>query len=163
MKTADIYVDDSTQIVSFKIKVYKKDVAAFNKTKDEIFGRAFANLNNANQIVTDWNKRLPGIINQHFNSLKKKYMEENDFFSAIYVKIDSETTSVFTAPTFKRKIVPQPKISQNKEFSSEPMMANKMYTDILKVIYDLGKSMERKPSTYQNKDEEGFVINFYWY
>ena len=35
-----------------------------------------------------------------------------------------------------------------------------MYDDILKVIYDLGKSMEKKPSTYKDKDEEGIRDQF---
>ena len=35
-----------------------------------------------------------------------------------------------------------------------------MYDDILKVIYELGKSMEKKPSTYQHKDEEGIRDQF---
>jgi len=40
------------------------------------------------------------------------------------------------------------------------MMAKEMYDDILKVIYDLGKSMEKKPSTYKDKDEEGIRDQF---
>jgi len=35
-----------------------------------------------------------------------------------------------------------------------------MYDDILKVIYDFGKSMERKPSTYIGKDEESLRDQF---
>lgn len=33
-------------------------------------------------------------------------------------------------------------------------MANKMYDDVLTIIYQVGKSWEKKPSVYQGKDEE---------
>lgn len=35
-----------------------------------------------------------------------------------------------------------------------------MFNDVLKVIYDSGKSMERKPALYQDKDEEGLRDQF---
>ncbi|MEL6700013.1 MAG: hypothetical protein AAFP89_27570, partial [Bacteroidota bacterium] len=43
----------------------------------------------------------------------------------------------------------QPKVDKGKEFSSTPTMAKEMYSDILKVIYDAGKSMEKKPALYK--------------
>ena len=39
-------------------------------------------------------------------------------------------------------------------------MANSMYKDILKIIYEAGKNMEKKPSLYENKDEEGLRDQF---
>lgn len=60
----------------------------------------------------------------------------------------------------KKAIIPQPKVEKGKEFSSAPTMAKKMYADILKVIYDAGKSMEKKPSLYKDKDEEGLRDQF---
>lgn len=35
-----------------------------------------------------------------------------------------------------------------------------MYDDVLRVIYDAGKNMEKKPALYQNKDEEGLRDQF---
>jgi hypothetical protein len=35
-----------------------------------------------------------------------------------------------------------------------------MYKDILKVVYDAGKSMEKKPALYIDKDEEGLRDQF---
>lgn len=39
-------------------------------------------------------------------------------------------------------------------------MATNMYHDVLKVIYDSGKGMERKPKLYIGKDEEGLRDQF---
>lgn len=160
MTSAEIYVNDQNKTVSFGFKLYKKDPEEFKRTKSDLQRRAFTNLENTNQIAISWMQSLSSTINSLFQQQKNKYLQENDFFAAINVKVNKETNSVFTAPTIKKKIIPQPTVSKNKEFSSEPMMAKEMYDDILKVIYDLGKSMEKKPSTYKNKDEEGIRDQF---
>lgn len=155
MTAAEISVNGQSRTVSFSFRLHEKNPEKFKRAKDDISRRAFANLDNANDFVESWNNQLSDIILQTIKKQKKKFKEENDFFAAINVKVNKETQSVFSAPTVKKKIIPQPKVSGKKEFSSEPMMSKEMYDDVLKVIYDLGKSMEKKPSTYQNKDEEG--------
>lgn len=160
MTSAEIYVNNQNSTVSFSFKLSKKDPEEFKRTKSDFQRRAFTNLENTNQVATSWMQSLPGIVNSLFQQQKNKYLQENDFFTAINVKVNKDTTSVFTAPTIKKKVIPQPVISKHKEFSSEPMMAKEMYDDILKVIYDLGKSMEKKPSTYKDKDEEGIRDQF---
>lgn len=160
MTSAEIYVNEQSSTVSFSFKLYKKDPEEFKKTKRDFQRKAFTNLENTNEVATNWMQSLPGIVNSLFQQQKNKYLQENDFFAAINVKVNTDTTSVFTAPTIKKKVIPQPSVSKHKEFSSEPMMAKEMYDDILKVIYDLGKNMEKKPSTYNGKDEEGIRDQF---
>ncbi|WP_262150730.1 hypothetical protein [Chryseobacterium foetidum] len=160
MTSAEITVDEHDSLVSFDFKLYKQDPEEFLQTKAEYKRKVFANLDSANQIAQGWMQSLPSLVDSLFSEQKNKYQKENDFFTAINVKVDPDTTSLFTAPTIKKKVIPQPIVSENKEFSSEPMMAKEMYNDILKVIYDLGKSMEKKPSTYKDKDEEGIRDQF---
>lgn len=160
MTSTEIYLNESNSTVSFEFKLYRKDAEEFKRTKEDYKKRAFTNLENTNQVAISWNNSLSSTINSLLQERKSKYLQENDFFAAINVKVDKNTNSVFTAPTVKKKVIPQPKLSKTKEFSSEPMMAKEMYDDILKVIYDLGKSMEKKPSTYKNKDEEGIRDQF---
>jgi hypothetical protein len=157
---AEIYVNEQNNTVSFSFQIYRKDVEEFQRTKSDFQRDAFANLENTNQVAANWMQSLPGTVNSLFQKQKNKYLQENDFFTAINVKVNKDTTSVFTAPTIKKKIIPQPMVSKHKEFSSEPMMAKEMYDDILKVIYDFGKSMEKRPSTYKDKDEEGIRDQF---
>lgn len=160
MTSAEIYINEQNNTVSFSFKLYKKDPEEFKRTKSDYQRRAFTNLGNTNQVATSWMQSLQGTVNSLFQQQKNKYLQENDFFTAINVKVNKNTTSVFTAPTIKKKVIPQPSVSKHKEFSSEPMMSKEMYDDILKVIYDLGKSMEKKPSTYKDKDEEGIRDQF---
>lgn len=160
MTSTEILINERTHTVSFSFKLYKKDPEEFNRTKHNFQKKAFTNLENTNLVAKSWMQSLTETVNSLFQEQKRKYLQENDFFAAINVKINKDTTSVFTAPTVKKKIIPQPSISKYKEFSSEPMMAKEMYDDILKVIYDLGKSMEKKPSTYTGKDEEAIRDQF---
>ena len=160
LTSADIVVDTNTKMVSFSFKVYNQDVNEFKRAKDSEQGNAFANLQNANDEVSLWNNSLAGMVNSYFHSIKTKYEKENNFFAAINVTVNKNTASVFTAPTVKKRIIPQPIIPKNKEFASEPTMGKESYDDILRAIYDFGKNMEKKPSTYQNKDEEGLRDQF---
>lgn len=160
MTSAEINVNRTNNSVSFEFKLYKKDPEEFKKTKSEMYQRAFANLSNTNQVAANWMVSLPMLVDSLFQQQKCKFIQENDFFTAINVKVNKDTSSVFTAPTIKRQVIPQPKVNKNKEFSLEPTMSKEMYDNILKVIYDFGKSMEKKPSTYKNKDEEGIRDQF---
>lgn len=149
----DIHVANNR--VSFSFSIYRQDVIEFNKAKSQAYSYAFDNLERINNNLQSMNGSFEGAVKLAFQNEKNKFKQENDFFKAINVNINKDTASVFTIPTITKKDIPQPKVSKNTEFSSEPTMSMNMYNDILKVIYDLGKSMEKKPSTYQGKDEEG--------
>jgi len=135
MTSLKIFVNEQNNTVSFSFKLHNKDPEEFKRTKSDFQRRAFTNLENTNQIATSWMKSLPETVNSLFKQQKDKYLQENDFFTAINVKVNKDTASVFSAPTIKKKVIPQPSVSINKEFSSEPMMAKEMYEDVLKVIY----------------------------
>ncbi|QLC65287.1 hypothetical protein LPB248_03000 [Flavobacterium sp. LPB0248] len=139
--------------VSFSFSIYKQNVIEFNKAKSNAYSYAFNDLERINNNVQSI-KGFENAVKTAFQNEKNKFKRENDFFTAINVNVNKDTESVFSIPTITKKDIPQPTVSKNKEFSSEPTMAIEMYRDVLKVIYDLGKSMEKKPSTYQNKDEE---------
>lgn len=160
MTSYDIQVDGRAQSVSFSFKIYKQDPEQFKQTKSRCFRDAFANLENINKNALDFNRNLRDVVVREFQREKDKYLKENDFFAAINVRVNPETKSVFSAPTITKKIIPQPSISKNKEFSSEPMMSTEMYNDVLRVIYDSGKNMEKKPALYIGKDEEGLRDQF---
>ena len=156
----DITLDKRLKKVSFSFKMYKQDAEEFKRTKSQCFGNAFSNLENANKNAADFNRNLRDSITRSFQREKEKYLKENDFFTAINIKVNPDTQSVFTAPTITKKVIPQPTVSNKKEFSSEPMMSTEMYDDVLRVIYDSGKNMEKKPALYIEKDEEGLRDQF---
>ncbi len=156
----DIDVNDRNNTVSFSLTIYRQDPEEFKKEKSECYSNAFANLENINVNINQFNLNHEANIKSLFLQEKNKYKAENDFFASINVKVNEGTKSIFTAPTIQKKIITQPKVQKNKEFSSEPTMSKEMYNDVLKVIYDSGKSMEKKPALYIGKDEEGLRDQF---
>ncbi|MCI0453689.1 MAG: hypothetical protein L0Y68_01685 [Candidatus Dadabacteria bacterium] len=156
----DIYVDEENSTVSFNFKLYNKDPEEFKRKKSNCFTDAFINIENINKNAKSWNDSLRHLVSSLFNSLKAKYLDENKFFEAINIKANKDADSIFTAPTIKKKIIPQPAVSSKKELSSVPTMSKEMYDDVLRVIYNAGKSMEKKPALYQDKDEEGLRDQF---
>jgi hypothetical protein len=160
MTTYEISVDDNNKEVTLSFKIYEQDAEKFKREKAGIYSSAFTNLGNVNVFANQWNSKVNGIINRIFKQTKDKFLKENDFFSAINISTNSDTESIFTVPSIKKVIIPQPKVDKGKEFSSAPTMAKKMYSDIIKVIYDAGKSMKKKPALYLGKDEEGLRDQF---
>lgn len=160
MTTYEISINETNNEVTLSFKIYEQDAEKFKREKAGIYQSAFTNVGNVNVFANQWNAKAVGLVNRLFKQTKDKFLKENDFFSAINISTNSETESIFTVPSIKKAIIPQPKIDKGKEFSSAPTMAKKMYADILKVIYDAGKSMEKKPALYIGKDEEGLRDQF---
>ena len=156
----EIDVHRTKNKVSFQIKIYRQNAEEFKKIKSDCYSEAFTNLNKVNDHVAQFNVGFEENIKGLFLREKNKFKEENDFFAAINVKVNEDTQSIFSAPTIKKKIIKQPSVSKNKEFNSVPSMSKEMYDDVLKVIYDSGKSMEKKPALYIGKDEEGLRDQF---
>ncbi|MFA7420737.1 MAG: hypothetical protein WCZ90_13715 [Melioribacteraceae bacterium] len=154
MTTNEIEVDERNNNVSFSFKLYEKDPNKFEQTKNREYHDAFVNISNLNNEVKNWNRQIKGMVENQFNSLKEKYIKEDEFFQAIKVKVNPATKTIFDASPVKRKIIPQlPKVT-DKKFVSEPSLNVGVYEDILKILYETGKNLEKKPSMYIGKGEE---------
>lgn len=160
MTSYEIFVNEKSNSVSFSFKLYEQNPEKFKLEKSNAFSSAFANVENVNKFANEWNNSVEAIVRAEFKKVKDKFLKENDFFAAINISTNKETDSIFSVPTIKKVDIPQPKVDANKEFASIPTMSMKMYADILKVVYDAGKSMEKKPALYINKDEEGLRDQF---
>lgn len=155
----DIEINSASSRVSYSIKVANQDVEKFKRAKSDGYSAAFTNLNYINSDVSQIINGLESYIRSTFQQVKASYKTENDFFAAIKVKTNPNTTAVFTAPTIKLKEAVKP-IMHKGEFSSEPTMSSKAYEELLDAIYQFGKNMEKKPSLYKKKDEEGLRDQF---
>lgn len=151
----EIHGSESDSTIAFDFKLYNRDPEEFKSEKQKRYEAAFTNIANINKNVESWNNSLRNLVSSSFDSLKAKYLEENKFFEAINVKVNKDTEFIFTTSTIKKQIIPQPTVSSKKELSSIPTISKEIYDDVLKVIYVSEKNMEKKPTLYQNKDEEG--------
>lgn len=160
MTSYEINVNEHNNTVSFSFKLYEQNPDKFKRQKSDAYRAAFTNLANVNKFADSWNACIKSVVNREFKKVKDKFLKENDFFAAINISTNKNTESIFSVPAIKKVDIPQPKVDKNKEFASIPTMSKTMYSDILKVVYDAGKSMEKKPALYQNKDEEGLRDQF---
>lgn len=155
-----IRVNAANMTVSFEVTMARKDADEFRRRKDEAFRESFANVRNINVDVKTWNDALTHWAYEVFDSRKKHFSAENDFFAAINVAPNPETKEIFTVSTIARRIIPRPEVSRKKQFERQPTMSDEMYEDVLTVLYQTGQAMERKPSLYSGKDEEGLRDQF---
>lgn len=160
LTTYEINVNEHNNTVSFSFKLIEKSPEKFKSEKSDIFRSAFTNIKNINMFANEWNSSVERIVKDEFKRVKEKFLKENDFFAAINISTNKDTESIFSVPTIRKIAIPQPKVDKHKEFASIPSMSKTMYSEILKVVYDAGKSMEKKPSLYINKDEEGLRDQF---
>ena len=150
----------NTGLVGFDFSITKRDKAAYDGAINSALRGAFTNVNNANAEVITHNNQIAGAARNFFNARKKDLHDENRFFEEINVKVNNDTNTIFTVPTVTKKIIPQPSVSSKKNFTSEPSMNADVYNDILKIVFQTGKAMEKKPSLYQDKDEEALRDHF---
>ena len=147
--------DDSLKKVFFYIQIFSQDVENFKREKSSTFNCAFNNLANINSCVVNYNSNLLRIVKQKFDIAKQKRLSKNNFFAAINVKKNSETPSTYGVPVIHKKEIKKPSVGSYKEYTIEPSLDMITYETIITEICQLGNSMERKPSLYQGKDEEG--------
>lgn len=148
----EIDVNDRLGKIIVTIECWEMDSNKFNQDKESIFDKKIAPLLTINPEVERFNEQLRSKIVSEFQKRKDECLSENDFFRAINVS-PTDVPYKVPVPTVKKKHVPHPQVKR-QEYKPYPSMDDKMYVDILQTLYRAGQAMERKPSTYINKDEE---------
>lgn len=150
-----ILLDEFSSKVSFVIKVYSNNVAEFNREKESAFSSAFANMKNINSCVAFYNQSLSDLVRKMFVRIKQQRLEKSNFFAAINVKKSTSSPNTYGVPIVTKRNVVKPQSPNVKLFSPEPSLDMSTYKNIITELNQVGSSMERKPSLYLNKDEEG--------
>lgn len=158
--TYQISLDQSSSKVAFFIKIYSQDPKEFEREKEDAYRHAFSNIDNINSCVASYNNSLNNLIRKMFLNIKQKRLEKTNFFAAIKVKKTTNTPSTYGVPVIKKKEPVKPSCSKAKSFSPEPSLDISTYETIISEINSFGASMERKPSLYLGKDEEGLRDTF---
>jgi hypothetical protein len=151
----EILVNEHRGTVAFTFSISKLDSQEFNRLKEDAKRSAFTNLVNANTNAQQWNSQVAGHVQFAFQKRKGALMMENDFFAAINLKVNKENDGLFSVPITPKKITPQPQLDKKQTFSNMPAMAQETYVHVLQLLNDVGRGMERKPSMYKGKDENG--------
>jgi len=150
-----ITVDEENSLIKASFDIFKQSTEEFESQKNNIFAAIKANLNNVNKEVEGWNNSLPQLIKNAIINLKTKITKEHKFFESLNLKVDKSTVEVFKKNPIRKKAIPRPPVKkETSRYKREPTFDDAVYKDVCDIIYDVCKSMERKPATYKGKSEE---------
>lgn len=155
LASKDICVNERESFVSYTIRIPQQNAEEFQRQKMEYDKNGLANHENVNNDASRFNIELRSWATQTFDKLKEKYKKENSFFAAINVQVDKESSATFAIPVSRIRLFRKPNLPEEREFALSPTVSQQTYKSILYTIYQVGKSMEKKPSLYVHKDEEG--------
>ena len=159
--TIPVYLTDSC--LCFEIIAFRENPKDIERDANSNIGNIKNQGGNLVKEVTEYNSNLRQKIKEVFYSRKQKILKKSDMLAALSVPVRKRDNvpETFVVPTQKtrKSISPKPVVKE-KGFKPDPTLDKLMYIDILKTINDVGKSMERLPATYSEKDEEDLRDHF---
>lgn len=134
-----------------KVQIHEKKPEIYKREEDGVRNATFGNIENVNIEINHFNTALPSIAKQTFESVRKKYQDDDAFLSAINAHTERTDTPKFVVPIIEKKI-PIPIVSFNSQ--SNPLLKDNIYSNILDIIDSIYKGFEQLPNNYKGKDEE---------
>jgi hypothetical protein len=141
--------------VCFDIIDYHSNAAEVKKQADEIIERMTQQNGNVTNQVSAYNSHLESRARGTFQRRKEEILAQRRVQTSIGVPIrkSGEVPRTYVVPMIQKKMVIKP-TSSSMPFVPEPVLDDQNFDQILDVIYDFGRNMERHPSTYEGKGEE---------
>lgn len=141
----------------FEIEVFTRDSHDVKSKAGSILNTIVKQSKYINDEVDIFNNELKGFIKSVFDSRKKRILDSKKLLEGLDVPIkeNKNVQDTFEVNIIKdKKIVIEEPTIKEKKFTPEPRINKEIYQSILKTIYNLGKNIERFPSSYKDKDEE---------
>lgn len=146
----------------FDVVNFNNETETIKRAEDEVIGNLTKQLGNIKNQIDGYNASLPQEAEQIVKARKKDLLAKGDFLSTlgVLVRKKDEVSDTFAvpSPTIPKKIVPKPIVTTSGK--PDPTLNLDVYNDILKIIHDVGKAIERMPSTYEGKTEEALRDHF---
>ncbi|KOO08786.1 hypothetical protein AKJ18_37830, partial [Vibrio xuii] len=126
------------------------------RRKDENIRNILQQYGNVKAEVERANASLQQHIRNAFNARKQRIQKSSGVLASLGVPIKkssaaSETFSIPSPQKRKKTILNKPSVNE-AGFTPEPSLDQSTYTDILKLIHDVGKEFERLRSLYAGKE-----------
>lgn len=141
----------------FEVLVFSDDASQIRREIDGVIGNLRTQLGHLQSEIAAYNSQLPAQAKKAFDARKEHILKERSIVSQIGIPLrraaDLPRTFAVPSPAVPKKIAPKPPAS-SAPVKPEPTLASDDYQAILQIVADLGKSLERHPSTYEAKDEE---------
>jgi hypothetical protein len=148
-------VEVSESCICFDLGDFYGDAARLQSELERILNAINQQAQNLFQEVEQWNRRLEGEAAQVVRARKDSFLKQAGLLASIGVPVKraASVPSTFTVPLHPRKVVIRP-AAPNSSFTPEPTMDDASYGEILRMLSEFGREMERHPSVYAGRDEE---------
>lgn len=159
--TEEMFIDKSELI--FRRIQFRDNIEEINRDYESTIQKLRTMEAHINEEVNSFNNTLRAKVEEIFRSRKQELLKRRNLLSSLVVPIKhSENvpeTFVIPPPGVKKKIAVKPQVF-DKGFTPEPALDMQTYRDILRLIHEMGKEFERKPSVYSGKSEEQLRDHF---
>ncbi|WP_396601425.1 hypothetical protein [Algibacter sp. R77976] len=153
-----VYLDKGVNInrsdITATITLDNLDATKFNSAVSKIKSELNRNIPRINSEIEPWNKGLSQLITRLIENRKGVVSEKMDFMKAIGLNVNPHSDSFVASKPVVRKNIPKPVSETSKRKDITPYLQEQVYNDIKEIIYNVGKSIERKQSLYKGKHEE---------
>lgn len=143
--------------VTANFTLYEQNESRFEYEKNQLLKAITVNIPNINNDLNKFKAEVLRTFNSLYQQKKEKVLSEKSFFEKLNININKSTDKIFKVPIVEKRKIPEPIVDKKseKKYTETPAVDDEFYSDVLEVIYTFFKSVEKKPSTYQSKDEEG--------
>lgn len=148
---------DTEEEICFEIINFSNDAEALKRESDNVIQNLTTQIGHITKQIEGHNANLKNEVTQRLKERKKDLLNKSDFLSQLGIPIRKkdnlpETFSIPT-PMIPKKIIPKP-VASSTSPNPDPTLDLTVYDEILQIIHDVGKAIERMPSTYKGKSEE---------
>ncbi|OQA66478.1 MAG: hypothetical protein BWY36_00893 [Candidatus Diapherotrites archaeon ADurb.Bin253] len=120
------------------------------------------NLKNLDDDLQKFNSELRIFIKDVFDTRKQKFMKENNLLLSVGfpLKERDDAPRTYIVPEIKKKVLVERPKAIPKSNLPDPIISEKDYENILRIINNMAQVMERSPSAFINMKEENLRIHF---
>jgi hypothetical protein len=159
--TIEVRLNRYGNSISFDVIRFGDDMARVNADYELIVQKIKQQLENLRASVDRYNAALGPTAKELLGQRRGELRKKADLRGALKVPIRKNTApATFAVPVKSpKRIAPRPPASSDS-YTIDPTLDNAIYQDILRLIHDFGKQLERLPQTYRGKDEETLRDHF---
>ncbi len=148
---------DMEEEICFEIINFSNDAETLKRESDNVIQSLTTQMGHVTKQIEGHNANLKNEVTQRLQERKKDLLNKSDFLSqlGLPIKKKDNLAETFSVPTPKipKKIVPKP-VASSTNPNPDPTLELTVYDEILQIIHNVGKVIERMPSTYKGKSEE---------
>ncbi len=143
--------------VIFTFTLHQLNEEQFKYEKQSLIDLVVQNIPYINEDLEKFKLDVINLFDLTYNLRKEKILSENLFFESLDINVERNTDKIFEVPFIQKSEILSPVVNDQttKKYVKNPTLNNKIYDNILNVINIFFKSVEKKPSIYKSKDEEG--------